>query len=189
MAKEAEIVAIINTSLSAQFSAARFQKGSIDGIAELIRTSTGEIKPSIVDSYGEARTLVVDDTKPFQIYHRLTGSQFEQTEEGFGDVNHITQTSELILIVIGDKTRLQLEKENIIAGIASGFPLQLTKDQLNTLSLTSCDLVPGTFNVNREIVWQNEYNTDFKLKPGYFMFSFAYSIVTTFKQSCFAICE
>lgn len=188
MAKESEIVNIINDSLKLQFISKRFQKGSIDPIAELIRTSVGEIKPSIVDNFGECRTVTIDDTKPFQIYHRMTGALFEQAEE-FGNLDFVNQRVNMLMIVIGDKTRLQLNKEDIMAGIAAGFPLFLTKDQLNTLNLMSCDLVPGEFNLDREAVWSNEYNTDFKLKPAYFMFSFAYSILTKFRQSCFIICE
>lgn len=188
MAKESEIVDIINTRLKNQFSAKRFQKGSFDGIAELIRTSTGEIKPSIVDNFGECRTVTIDDTKPFQLYHRLINSTFEVSEEDYGEIDTVNQRSNFILVVIGDKTKLQLNKEDIISGIAAGFPLSLPKDQLTFLNLMSYDLIAGDFNVDREAVWRTEYNTDFKLKPAYFMFTFSYSIVTTFRQSCFIIC-
>lgn len=187
--KEHEIVTLLNNSLRLQFAAKRFQKGSFDGIAELVKRDE-ETTPCIVSNNGDITKLVIDDTKPFQVYHRTLKAEFENSKEDFGDRRSISHSASMLMIVIGDRNRLQLTKEDLIAGVTAGWLLVLPKSSLNTLDIKSCDIVPGSFNTDRESVYKGEYaNAVFSLKPNYIMFSFSYQIVTQVDQACFTLCE
>jgi hypothetical protein len=189
MVKIHDIVDEINTALQVQFAAKRFQKGSFDGIGELL-TIDGERFPCLVDNSGTTTKLIIDDVKPFQVYHRHIRTEFKNSEQDFGDRISITGTSNMLMIVIGDRSRLQLTLEDIISGVAAGWPLTLSKTTLNTLELQKCDIVPGQFNIDKEAVYKGEYSSaEFILKPHNIMFSFSYQIVTELDQVCFVLCE
>ena len=192
MAKEHEIVAIINNSFKSRiFKSKKFQLGSIDDIAEQVKNAAGEIYPGSIDFSGDVAYLGIDDTKPFQIYHRVIQPSFEQNEEEeFGDRVAITEITNMRLVVIGDRSKLELTAEDIKSGIAAGFPLQLTKSELNTLGLTSGNITPVSVNWNREDVYRSEYNLkDQVLKTTMIIFSVDYQIQTTYDQTCFTLCN
>lgn len=191
MAKEHEIVDYINSEIQEnQFSAARFQAGSFDGIAELIRTDS-ETKPGIVDHYGDVTYCGIDDTKPFQVYHRVITPEAEwNIEEDFGDKKNIRENTNMLMVVIGDRRRLQLTAEQIKTGIAAALPLELPDSELISLGLKSANILPGSFNWNREEVYRGEYNLrEIMLNTNTIMFSLAYVIETVYDQTCFTLCE
>jgi hypothetical protein len=192
MAKEHSIVDYINSRLTAeQFGSERFQAGSIDGIAEFVPNSDGETEPGIVDTYGNVEFVGIDDTKPFQIYHRVIQPSAEwNIEEDFGDPKNLRESTQMLMIVIGDRTRLQLTAEDIKTGVAASLPLELPKSELNNLGLKAANILPGTFNWNRTEVFSGEFNIKQEwLKTNTIMFSFSYTIETVYDRTCFTLCE
>jgi hypothetical protein len=192
MAKEHEIVTFINSELVANhFGSKRFQKGSFDGIAELIIDDAEETKPCTVDRYGDATYLGIDDTKPFQVYHRVIRPDAEwDGEQDFGDLKNIKETSEMLMVVMGDRARLQLTAEDIKTGIVAALPLELPKSTLNSLGLKKANIIPGQFNWDKAEVYKGEFNLkETMLKTNTIMFSFSYQIETVYDQSCFTICD
>jgi hypothetical protein len=193
MAKENEIVDEINSRLQSRvFASKRFQKGSFDGIAELVKTEEeGDTMPGIIAEDGEVSYLGIDDTKPFQVYHRLLSSTPEYDSTGdFGEPKGLKITANMLMVVVGDRFRLQLTREDIMAGIAAGMPLEISQTLLNTLNIKSCNIVPGQFNTDRETVYREEYHTkEYLLKTNSIMFSFSYQIVTYIDQTCFELCN
>jgi hypothetical protein len=118
MSKFADIVSFINTTLkSEQFGSARFQKGTFnDSIAELVKVSEdGQTMPCVVSNTGTTTKLTIDDVKPWQLYHRMLGSSYELVENDFGFRTRRT-TANMTMVVIGDRERLSLTKEDIIMG-------------------------------------------------------------------------
>jgi hypothetical protein len=191
MAREHEIVTFINSELVArQFNAARFQKGSIDAIAELIEVDE-ETKPCIVDQYGDATYMGIDDTKPFQVYHRVISPDAEwDGEQDFGDLKNIKETTTMLMVVMGDRNRLQLTAEDIKTGIVAALPLELPTSTLNSLGLKKANIIPGQFNWDKGEVYRGEFNLkENLLKTNTIMFSFSYTIETVYDQSCFTICD
>lgn len=192
MAKEHEIVSYINTELDRlQFGSKRFQKGSMDGIAELITTGEKETKPGVIDNYGDVTYVGIDDTKPFQIYHRIIQPDAEwNIEEDFGSSRNLRETTSMLMVVIGDRNRLQLTAEDIKTGIAAALPLELPKSQLTTLGLKSANIIPGSFNWDRQAVYSSEFNlNETILNTNTIMFSLSYQIETVYDQTCFTLCE
>ncbi len=191
MAKEHEIVSYINDQLRVnQFSSKRFQKGSVDGIAELVEQDE-ETKPCSVDNYGDATYLGIDDTKPFQIYHRVLRPRAEWgLEQDFGDLKNIKETTNMLMVVMGDRNRLQLTAEDIKTGIVAALPLELPKSELNNLGLKNANILPGDFNWDRLEVYKGEFNLkEPQLNTNTIIFSFSYQIETVFDQSCFTLCD
>lgn len=191
MAKEHQIVSYINTQLrSGSFSSSRFQKGRFDGIAELLQTEEGETKPGIIDNYGDAQYVGIDDTNQFQIYHRVITPAAEwNSESDFGDLKNITETTDMLMVVMGDRIRLQLTAEDIKTGIVASLPLDLYSE-LTNLGLKTADIIPGEFNWDKNEVYRNEFNIEENLlKPNTIIFSFSYQIITTLDQSCFQLCD
>lgn len=195
MAKEAEIVAQINTDLkSFQFSSKKFQKGRFSGIAELITKVDGDTRqtvPAIIDNNGKETILIVDDIYPFELYHRHIGSTIESVDpdQQFGDLVLRQESAEMLMVVIGDRKRLDLTKEEIITGIMLGMPLELGSSFLTANSLDNATIIPGAQNLDREDAWNTEYNTELvKLKPEMIFFTFNYVIQTRSKVDCINIC-
>lgn len=195
MAKELEIVTQINTDLKKiQFAAKRFQKGRFSEIAELITSvddDQRQVVPSIVSNDGSVEKLVIDDVFPFQLYHRHIGSTVEPVDpdEQFGDRILRQETAQMLMVVIGDRSRLELTKEEIITGIMLGMPLELGSAFLSTNSLDNVNIIPGDFNLDKEAAWNTEYNTsDVMLKPETIFFTMDYSIETRAKFDCITVC-
>lgn len=192
MAKEHEIVNYTNTNLKgSQFKSLRFQKGRFSGIAEQFKTEEGEYKPGICNNHGDVEYVGIDDTYPFQIYHRVIQPNAAiNIEQEFGDRKAIKETTNMLMVVIGDRNRLQLTAEDIKTGIAAALPLELPDNQLNILGLQQANILPGNFNWNRYDVYRNEFN----IKESFFntntiIFSFSYQIETVYDQTCFTLCD
>ena len=187
--KEAEIVAQINTDLKGgQFDSKKFQKGRFSGIAELVGRKE-ETVPAIIDNNGNETILVINDIYPFEVYHRHTGSTVQEVEENFGDLVYRQETAQMIMVVIGDRKRLKMTKEEIITGILLGMPLELGSTFLNTNSLDNANIIPGDFNLSKVDAWNGEYNTELvKLKPETIFFTLTYNIETRAKVDCIDIC-
>jgi hypothetical protein len=191
MAKEHEIVSFINSELrTKQFNASRFQKGSFNEIAELVLDDE-ETKPGVINNSGDVEYVGIDDTYPFIIYHRVISPDAEWTsEQDFGNLRNIKETTKMLMVVMGDRNRLQLTAEDIKTGIVAALPLELPGSELNSLGLKSANIIPGEFNWDRLEVYRGEFNLkEPKLNTNTIMFSFSYQIETVYDQSCFAICD
>lgn len=196
MAKLHQIVAEINTRLTqsgGQFDSKRFQKGRFSGIAELItKVDKKDIRqtfPAIIDNNGDATKLMMDDSFPFELYHRHLTSTVTEVEQDFGDRVLREETANMLMIVMGDRNRLKLTKEDIITGINLGMPVELGQTFLTTNSLVGANIVQGDFNLNKEEVWNSEFNTEVMVKPNNILFSLNYSVVTKTWAICIEICE
>jgi hypothetical protein len=189
MPKIHEIVASINSTLkSEQFTSKRFQQGEFYAIAELLKNESEELVPCVVDNYGDTTIVSIDDTKPIQVYHRVLGIDFKRTQD-FGDLKSVTEGYDMVMVVIGDRNRLQLNQEEIISGVVAGFPLDFTQANLTTWGLKSVEIEPGEINTDKERVFRNEFNTQAALKSNTIIFSFPYKVITEIDQSCFTLCN
>ena len=195
MAKLHQIVSQINTDLTqagGQFGSKKFQKGRFSGIAELITKVDKDQRqtfPAIVDNSGDTTKLMMDDSYPFELYHRHLSSTVTETEKDFGDSVLREETANMMMIVMGDRQRLKLTKEDIITGINLGMPVELGQAFLTANSLVGANIVQSDFNLNREEVWNSEFNIEVGIKPNSILFSLNYSVVTKTWTTCIEICE
>ena len=194
MAKLHEIIAQINADLiTAQFSSKKFQKGRFSGIAELITKVDGDQRqtvPAIVANNGDTTKLTIDDTLPFELYHRHLSSTIPETEDDFGDRTNRTETADMVMMIMGDRNRLKLNKEDISTGVLLGLPLEFGSAFLIANALESAEVIPGVFNYNREELWNSEYSTEkVDLKTNTIFIGFTYQVTTQVKADCIEVCE
>ena len=195
MAKLHQIVAQINTNLTqagGQFDSKRFQKGRFSGIAELITKLDDDQRqtmPAVIDNTGDDTILTMDDSFPFELYHRHLSSTMTEVEDDFGDRQIREETANMLLVVMGDRNRLKLNKEEIITGISLGMPEELGQAFLTTNSLVGVNIIQGEFNLNKEEVWTSEFNTEVGIKPSDIFFSLNYQVITRTWTTCIELCE
>ena len=191
MPKLAESVEYINAKLRAsQFGSKRFQKGRWSGIAELIRTPEGEMMPCSVDNDGDATQLGIDDTYPFEVYHRMIGANFENSEDDFGANKGRKEFSDMVIVIMGDRDRLEFTNEQIISGLSLGFPFNMEKTDVEALSLQSVDFSIQGFERDREAVWNREFETErVQLKPNTLLVSLRYQVMAEVFDGCIEICQ
>lgn len=191
MAKLAEIVDLVNTELQrTQFGAKRFQKGRWNGITELVTTSENETVPCVVDNNGDTTKLGMDDTYSFEVYHRMLAANFEVGEDDFGASRNRREISDMVIVMMGDRDRLELTNEQIISGLALGFPVILPKDEVLALSIQSAEFLFQGFDRDREAVWTREFKTETRsLKPNTLLVSFRYQVITEVYENCLSLCN
>ena len=192
MSKFGDIVTFINTTLkSTQFGSSRFQKGTFnDSIAELVKVTTeGETIPSIVANDGQATKVVIDDVEVFQVYHRLLGSSYELVGDDFGNYRTRRTIAQMTLVVIANRDRLKLDKEDIILGLSLGMPLELPNIDKTALLIEACNITPNTYLTGPTEAYDREYNiTEKLLKPQTMMIALDYTITMDVKEGCVTMC-
>lgn len=146
----------------------------------------------VVDNDGEGTDVGYDDTYPIRFYHRiLTITPEDDQEESFGNPgNTIKETSEMALIIMGDKSQLKVSQEDIIAAAIADLPREISKTDLTTLTLQSAIIEIGEAVNDTEEVFSQEYpGVPFALAPENFMVMIKYKIVILYAKNCFQLCE
>jgi len=191
MAKELNIVSYINDVLKLQqFKGAKFNKGSYQLIAELVKTSdTGETQPVIIADNGKSTRVGVNDIYPFQLYHRTLSASFELVDVDFGDYKVRKETNNMTLVCIADRERLGVTKEQLKSALSIGFPLELDATNKSALSLLSCKITPQNFTLDYNEVYLREFNVvNYKLKPQTILIALDYIIETEVTENCIQLC-
>lgn len=191
-----QITGYINSALSTSvFSSRVFQSAKYDEIADLVyeeKDGNKIYRPVIIDNDGELHDMGINDIYSLQVYHRQSGLVFEDRQENdFGNEgNTTTETADMMLIVIGDKGRLNVVEQDVASGIWANVPRTLSKAILQGLQLQALSVEPGEVNLDPMQVYAQEYQgVEFVLKPNDFMISMKYKIVTEYNKNCFNICN
>ena len=64
---------------------------------------------------GDTVKLGMDDTYPFEVYHRMLDGDFQPTEQEYGSLVGREETSDMVIIMMGDRNRLELSNDQIIS--------------------------------------------------------------------------
>lgn len=188
-----EIASIINTELQAStLGDKRFKKGSFYSVVKLIKRETENNNatiPSIISNNGTCTPIVIDDTKPFMLYHRVLDLAYTLGDSN-GDERLITETATVRIVVYGKRNILQLEQELLVAAVQGGMLQELSATDKNTYKLQKCSIEIADINLNSEDVYNEEYSGDvnYHLKPNDILFSLNYIITSEYDKSCVDIC-
>lgn len=196
MAKENEIVAQINVNLQAtQFKSSKFQKGRFNGIAELVDkldVEQEQTMPVLKDNTGEVidqQHLFMDDTYPFELYHRTLSTFVEADAPGFGDLVEREESTQMKMVIMYQNNVVHMTKERIKTGISLGMPMQFSHSFLQANSLNEANILLGEYNFNSKEVYSEEFNlAETLLKPQTYMLSLSYVIRTVTNINCINIC-
>lgn len=197
MAYENQIFGEINRRIKSKLNTKPFQKGEFYIIAELVNRGDGEniqTIPAIVDNDGECTYVGIEDKYPYQSYWRING--FKQTYENqntFGnDAPFIKQSSEVYFVVMADRAKVQLNREEIVSLVASAFPQDLSKAFLQSISgnvLLSVDLLDLNINIDKDAIFDREcQNVSLSLPPNVIMFSVEFTLEILINQACYQAC-
>ena len=198
MAKELEIIRLINTQLKATtLIDKRFQKGYFGEIAELIIRDEGDnnvLIPCIVDNDGRCEDVFIDDKFPFQNYYILKSFKSEDAPEmNFGNAGTVSeQFAEFIMVVAGYRPTLQLTQLELIAAVSAGMISELTKTQITALGSTaiqSVNISPPQINIDKQAIFGSQCGVkDLYLQPEYILFTVDFIIETTITAACLSVC-
>lgn len=192
MAKEKEIIDIINVNLQAILKTKPFQLGLFAGIAEMVTRADGEESVNyacLVDNYGNCTEVGIDDRYPYQSYFIQTGFESE-SDAPFGDEAFVSnQKSEFTMVVLGNRRTLQLTPQVLISAVDLGFTATLTNVQLTALNLQGMQISDLKFNLDKQAIYRNEYGlNDLYLQPEYILFTVDFTIETQVDIGCFSLC-
>lgn len=187
------IVTQINTDLIAsQFKGKKFQKGSFNGIVELIKsTLEGETKPGIVADNGNVTKTIFTDSESFIAYHRVLDLEYADADDDFGDLDLLKETASMKLVMCATtRDVVEVTKEEMVAGIGFGMPREFTKAFRDALTIRSIIINPGSFELDKSVVWGAEFGIEQALyKTNTILVSYEYQIVTEMKRDCFVLCS
>lgn len=192
---------IINSALRAgQFASRKFQTGVWHGLAHLLpkieihqEVETKTVQPAVVYNSGESTDVTYNDTYPITFYHRLYSPSIYEDDlnENYGDPgNFVKETADMVMVVIGDRNKLQVLQEDVGAAIWASIPREITQAQAAAFGLMSGLIIPGEVNNESEDVFNQEFKgVEYNLAPQNFMISVRYKIITVYSDSCFNLCN
>ena len=192
MAKEKEIIDIINANLQSILNTKPFQLGLFAGIAEIVPRVDGDEEVSyacIVDNYGNCTDVGIDDRYPYQSYFIQTGFESE-ADVDFGDEPLVTkQKADFTMIVLGNRRTLQLTPQVLMSAVDLAFTAALTDVQLATLNIQGFSVSDLKYKLDKQAIFREEYGLkDLYLQPEYILFSVDFTIETQVDIGCFSIC-
>ena len=186
-----KITVFINDTIKANLTKKPFKGSIYKGITEAVVDDVdGNSKPCIVDNDGQATSVIINDVYPMQIYHKTISIRYNEAENNYGKPGNTTEEeANMQLVFIGNRNKLNLTKENIIALLAVFFPKNVKTTDVSSPDFLSCSISIGTAELNTRTVYNNEYgNIDFNLPPNYVMMSLPYTVVTSYNKSCIVVC-
>lgn len=190
-------IELVNDALRAgALSDSRFQNGRYEAIAvDVSRINDGdkiETFPAIMNDNYEPVEVVVSDTYPIVIYHKILSKRYQVAQgTNFGDNNKaMVELVEAKMVVYGKYAALRLTTEELEAVIASGFPDVIAKSKLAPYKIDSMNVTLQSSNYNAAQVFQEEYKGfELFLSAEDIFFSVRYSIESRYRKGCFTICD
>lgn len=189
-----KIVAAVNTSIqTGNFKTRRFQASKYYGIADPVKT-TGEdsekMEPMIIDDNGECTKVIYDDTQAFQIFHVVDDIEYEQADPNYGNAGETMQeTAYMRLVFAGNRTRLKVRPEELIAAVILDIPKEFTPGDAQLLALNNVIIETGAVESDPyKVFGANWQGIKTFVKPATVMFSIKYKIITQFTKPCFVLC-
>ena len=198
MSELKNIVDYINTVLkSGSFKGKPFQKGSFNGVAELVKKTDSDEKkrytiPIVSNEKGDGgNEVIINDKFPFQLYHRCTDVDVEEAEneDTFGDGEEKKVIFEMVLIIFADRFVTEIDVEDYITALMLDFPRTIKAILVNGSQFLKCEIDFTDTNKNTQEVLTQEYGRDdLDIRQSYIGLSFGYQIELTYRKGCFTLC-
>lgn len=194
MSKATSIVNLINLTLEGStLSSKRFQKGELYSLAELMTKEDNEkiTYPAIINNEGEGTEVTLNDSLPFQVYHRITTiSTADNGNDDFGDGDTTVEETTMKMVVFANRRIMQFQVDDLITAINVGFPVSLSKTQLSTLGnwFSQVEFEIDDINIDKQSAWNDEFGFDQPMPPYYYVFAVNYKITSHIMAGCYAIC-
>lgn len=184
------IVELYNEKLKAgKLSGHLFQRGKFFGlVTTYLKDALGETaEPVVIGLDGETGEAFLDDSLPFQLYHRIAGVNY--SSDNFGENPSLISTYNMVCVVFADKMKLRKHESDLAFMIRSDMQKRLTTTELGTSGLSSASVVFTGANFDQSAVFQNEYKSQgWTTDPEHLYFSLNYTLTVDAQPNC-VTCE
>lgn len=164
---------------------------AIYGIAQRVyrinSDETIDFLPGIVDKYGEARYVGLDDIESLTIYHKVNSSSFSFAQRGgYGDARRNEDTIACSLIAIWDARKINVYSSDMALLLRSRMPQQIR----DVPGVNLVTIAPVGAVLNNKQVFDSEYAFDKNyLLPIYISFiQLNYTVQVRYDDTCIEKC-
>lgn len=199
MSEISSIVDYIDTQFTNStgiFKGKPFQKGLYNGLCKQIDRKEGDkVRKQIIkfdDAKGvDAAGVYVDDLYPFQTYHRVKGMKIddEKVEDFFGDDGEQKiVTFEVALVGIVDKLNVQIDRDEVVTGLAVNLPTAIKPISISGSQFSQCEIKSDNVVIDTQDVFSQEYGEDSIIPQNIYIFEYVYEVKLNYNKKCFTLC-
>ena len=179
MAKETEIVNIINARLSADLHEVKFNGKAIKGIVySVIKDSATNEKLSYPLNNNEGIDIQFNDNSPIQIHHRhISNSAVRNNDKSINDV------AEMRMYVTALRTRIGMTNDSLKDFMCSLLNYDLSPSERSTLNVRFGTVQFTGANMDSIRLYSQEYGKALT-RPDIIMIEVAYNIECKYNIAC-----
>lgn len=174
-----QLIDIINGSLKAYYKTGLFY--NITELVPEVNEDLVSFYPAIIDEFGDAKIVSIDNLESAIFYHRLTSKQTTLKDNQYGGSNkEVIDTYTLSLYVIGNRRRLKENAADTSLRVTSMIPDTFLQDgrQVAFTVMTNVDFNSSAI-INAEFP-----NTEYAGMLDVFMIRHDYNIRHTYRKKC-----
>lgn len=188
----------LNTTLQAgAFKGAIFKRGKFYGIVDYVLKTNEEpdneyLIPLVLDTDGiDGQEVIINDTYPFQLYHKINSQKTEdaEKEDTFGDGIEKSVIFEMSLIIFADRFITSLDANDFITSLMLSLPKILKPSLIIGSQFNKCEITTKDCSSNVKEILTEEYGgKDFNIKQSYVALKFNYDVRLTYTDGCYTLC-
>lgn len=189
-----EIVEFVNTVIKERLKA--YSNSRYYGItyqAVKNEANTTIIYPSEIDINAKAGSVAINMKESFIVYHRLTGTSFTYPTSGNygdGDTHSVSSATDLQVIVMGWRKKLNGTPEQLAMIIADSLPGSIKEADINKIGIKQISTQATGINYDPRTIFNAEYTgIPYFIGPEMFLFSIRYRITGSYLKGCLTNCE
>lgn len=174
-----QLIDIINSSLKGYYKTGLFY--NITELVPEVNEDLVSFYPAIIDEFGDAKIVSIDNLESAIFYHRLTSKQTTLKDNQYGGSNkEVIDTYTLSLYVIGNRRRLKENAADTSLRVTSMIPDTFLQDgrQVAFTVMTNVDFNSSAI-INAEFP-----NTEYAGMLDVFMIRHDYNIRHTYRKKC-----
>jgi len=188
-------VKVINDQLTENLLRSKtFSEGKVYGLVELTQQNTESgvqrYPVELVDGY--VKDVTVNDTYPFQLYHRQLGANYEfEAENQYGDANNYIQKSvNMVMVAYAKLTKLGLTSDELETMLILASPTEVSKTLLAGTNVDSLVVSVTGSELDSFTNYGEEYqNVEFPLGQEDALIKISYTMVMQYRRDCIDLCD
>ena len=188
-------VKVINDQLKENLLRSKtFSEGKVYGLVELTQqnTESGVQRYPVEIEDGYVKDVTVNDTYPFQLYHRQLGARYQfESDNQYGDANNYIQKSvNMVMVAYAKLTKLGLTSDELETMLILASPTEVPKALLKGTNVDSLVVSITGSELDSFINYGEEYQkVEFPLGQEDALIKISYTIEMRYRRGCIDICD